>query len=258
VQVSGDELEGFGISSSDYLVVQKRKLAELKPDYGDIIATIVDDKGDQPKLKWSVLDSESDSPPGRIAGIAIAVLKPQGIGAEESAQSPSLRSLRLTPVRLLPVLDEPALTRERPASSRVIFFVQSNRLAVDDQPLSVTPLKDSQITFLPEYDYLTVHISGDSMDQAGISPNDYVILMKSKLVNVMPVSGDIVAVVFRDEDDNKATLKRIRIHHDSVEFRPESSNPAHHSRIVPRAALAGDNPSVEIVGIAIAVLKPQA
>jgi SOS-response transcriptional repressor LexA len=98
------------------------------------------------------------------------------------------------------------------------------------------------------------------MDEAGISPNDYVVLQKEKAggVSLQPLSGDIVAVVFRDEDV-KATLKRFYFDKSSgsVTLEPESSNPEHKTRVLLPKAFAGDNPSVAVVGIAIAVLKPR-
>jgi SOS-response transcriptional repressor LexA len=94
------------------------------------------------------------------------------------------------------------------------------------------------------------------MDQAGISPNDYVILQKSNRMPVSPTYRDIVAVVFRDEADSRATLKRIHFESDRVMLEPESSNPEHKTRVLQPEAFAGDNPPVEVVGIAIAVLKP--
>jgi SOS-response transcriptional repressor LexA len=71
-----------------------------------------------------------------------------------------------------------------------------------------------------------------------------------------PASGDIAAVVFRDED-NRASLKRIQIEARKVVLRPESSNPEHQPRVLPPEAFVGDNPTAAIIGIAIAVLKPQ-
>ncbi len=93
------------------------------------------------------------------------------------------------------------------------------------------------------------------------SPCDYVILRKSNLVQISPENRDIAAVVFRDEDD-KATLKRILIERDGtnrpvrVILSPESSNPEHKVRSLPPTAFVGDNRTVTIAGIAIAVLQP--
>jgi len=162
--------------------------------------------------------------------------------------------------RVLPITDEIAAGKEKLASDEIIGRMRQTdefEFEFEGQALKVELLRGSQLTFLPEYNYVAVLVSGDSMDQAGIFPNDYVILQKSKLVGWRPDPGDIVAVVFRDED-NKATLKRFYFDKssDSVTLKPESSNPEHKTRVLGLKAFAGDNPSVAFVGIAIAVLKP--
>jgi SOS-response transcriptional repressor LexA len=94
------------------------------------------------------------------------------------------------------------------------------------------------------------------MNRLEIAPDDYILLRKPKSTPPSPTSGDIVAVVFRDED-NKASLKRIHIEARKVVLRPESSNPEHQPRVLSPEAFAGDNPIAAVVGIAVAVLKPQ-
>jgi hypothetical protein len=128
----------------------------------------------------------------------------------------------------------------------------------EGRPLELEPLKGSRITFPEGYDYVAVRVSGDSMDQADICHNDYVILRRSQHVGPIPDDRDIVVAVFRDEyDDVKATLKRFRHHQASskIILEPESSNPIHQPRDFPEEILSGDNSPV--VGIAVAVLKPQ-
>ena len=158
--------------------------------------------------------------------------------------------------RGLPVMDKIAAGKEKSASDDIIGYMHQTdefEFEFEGRALKAELLKGSRLTFLPEYDYVAVRISGDSMDKAGIFPNDYTILRRSKPDS----SGDIVAVVFRDED-NKATLKRFYFDRSSggVTFKSESSNPDHETRVLRPEFFAGDNPSVEIVGIAIAVLKP--
>jgi SOS-response transcriptional repressor LexA len=94
------------------------------------------------------------------------------------------------------------------------------------------------------------------MDQAGILPGDYVILQKPNRVSLQPTPGDIVAVVFRDTED-RATLKRFLIGLNEVILRPESSNPRHTLRSLPLSQFTGDESTVEVVGIATAVLRPE-
>jgi hypothetical protein len=173
---------------------------------------------------------------------------------------PSSTQQKVIPFRAWPVIDEIAAGKERPVSDEAIGYMRQTgdlEFEFKGQILKAELLRGRQLTFFQGFDYFATLVSGDSMDQAGIAPNDYVILRKPKHVPLRPSSGDVVAVVFRDEDD-KATLKRFYFDKPSgrVALKPESSNPAHKSRVLRPKAFAGNNPSVEVVGIAIAVLKP--
>jgi hypothetical protein len=162
------------------------------------------------------------------------------------------------PFGVLPVLDGIPAGQEKPISDHVIGYIRTDKLEFEGARLDVVVLsKRSQLVFSPDYDYVAVRVSGDSMDLAHICPDDYVVLRKQKIVSLSPRHRDIVAVVFRDEDDNRATLKRILIEPKTkkVTLKPESSNPKHKSRFLPPKAFVGENPSVDIVGIAVAVLK---
>jgi SOS-response transcriptional repressor LexA len=171
---------------------------------------------------------------------------------------------KVAPLRVLPIIDEIAAGTEKPVSDDdFIGYIQQideSEFMFEGQALEVQLLGKSRVTFSPAYDYVAVQVSGDSMDEAGISPNDYVILQKEKagVLPLQPYPGNIVAVVFRDEDD-KATLKRFYFDWSSgsVTLKPESSNPEHKPRVLRPEVFAGDNPSVAIVGIVMAVLKPQ-
>jgi hypothetical protein len=161
------------------------------------------------------------------------------------------------PFGVLPVYGKIPAGAEKTASDDIIGYIQTDELEFNGHKLNVVLLNErSQLIFLPEYAYVAVRVLGDSMDLANICHNDYVILMKKKVVDLSPRSGDIVAVVFRDENDDKATLKRIRIESKKVTLKPESSNPVHESRTLLLEAFAAGNPAVDVVGIAIAVLKP--
>jgi hypothetical protein len=160
-------------------------------------------------------------------------------------------------LRVLPIISEVVAGKAKPVLDDVEGYIQQIgelefRLAeqVDEQVWQAQLLKGSQLEFIEEYNYFVTKISGDSMDQAGISPGDYVILQKSSRAE----SGDIVAVVFRD-NDNKATLKRILIQLDGVTLKPESSNPKYQPYSLPLKAFGSNNPPLEVIGIAIAVLK---
>jgi SOS-response transcriptional repressor LexA len=143
-----------------------------------------------------------------------------------------------------------------PVSDRMLGYMQADQLKFDGQPFEAQALRGSRVRFLPEYSYFAIKVSGDSMDEAGILPDDYVILRRPRLTSVDYRSGDIVAVVLRDED-NKATLKRILVDEavGSITLKPESSNPNHTRRTWQRRTEMEEDPNVEVVGIAVAVLK---
>jgi len=161
----------------------------------------------------------------------------------------------------IPVIGEIAAGKEKPVSDDIIGYMRQTdefEFEFEGQALKVEPLRRSQLAFPPEYGYVVVvQVLGDSMDQAGIAPNDYVILQKPRDVPLKPSPGDIVAVVFRDEN-NKATLKRFYFDKSSgnVTLKTESSNPEHKTRVLRPEDFVGDNPPVAVVGCAIAVLKP--
>jgi SOS-response transcriptional repressor LexA len=183
---------------------------------------------------------------------------PRAAPAKKLPEPPPETPSKIIPFRSrrIPVFGEIAAGKEIAAPDDIIDYIQQTgelEFEFRGQSLEPKPLGKSRITFSQEYAYFAVQVSGDSMDRADISPGDYVVMRRAKA----PTQRDIVAVVFRDEDDNRATLKRILIEPDRVILKPESSNPEHKARFLPLEAFAGDSPSVAIVGIAIAVLKPQ-
>ncbi len=188
-----------------------------------------------------------------------------GNGTPSSSPSPGSpaplsTAQKVLPLRVLPLISEIAAGREIPASDDIIGEVRQmseKSFVLDDQLLRIHSLyKGRRLKFLKEYNYFVVQVSGDSMDEAGILPGDYVILQKPNRVSLQPTPGEIVAVVFRDEDD-KATLKRFLIGLNEVVLRPESSNPEHKLRSLPLSRFTSDESDVEVVGLAMAVLKPE-
>lgn len=184
-------------------------------------------------------------------------ISPQQIDA---LQPPPPASPRMLPLKKLPLLGEVNAGQATPTSDDILgemYQTGAFEFEFEGQPLAVKQVfKGSQLRFAKDYQYIAVPVSGDSMDRANISPGDYVILQISDFTPVRPVSGDIVAVAFRDKADNcQATLKRILIEADRIVLQPESSNPAHAARVLPKGAFAGDNPSVKVVGIVIAALE---
>jgi len=160
--------------------------------------------------------------------------------------------------KAIPIVGEITAGKEKITPDEITGFIQQTderEFQMKRQLLKTKPLGKTQITFAKEYRYIAMQVSGDSMNRADISPGDYVLLRRAKTIPLSPSSGDIVAIVFHDEDDNRATLKRILIESNKVTLKPESSNPKHAPRSLPPEAFVGDNPSAAIVGIAIAVLK---
>lgn len=173
------------------------------------------------------------------------------------------------PLRRLTIVGKIAAGTETSISNHDIIGyidqIAESEFQFEGQPLNITWLTRTRVTCSEEYDYLVLQIrdDGDSMNQAGISPGDWVILRRPNRVELKPQHRDIVAVVFYDEINNRATLKRILIHRDiagepqRVSFVPESSNPIHPPRTFSPGAFLPGNPQVAICGIAIAVLRPQ-
>ncbi len=181
---------------------------------------------------------------------------PGDLTSEKLSEPPLETPSKTVPFRprRIPVFGEIAAGREIINPDDIVDYIQQTgelEFKLGGRLLEARPVGKSRITFSREYDYIAVRVSGDSMDRADIFPGDYVVVRRTKA----PAPGDIVAVVIRDEDDNRATLKRISIEPNKVTLKPESSNRGHDPRFLPREAFAGDNPPVAIVGIAIAVLK---
>ncbi|MBN1221510.1 MAG: hypothetical protein JXM69_21495 [Anaerolineae bacterium] len=164
---------------------------------------------------------------------------------------------------ILPLFDAIAAGKETPILDDIQGYVRQVgefEFEIDNQRLLARPLRgQSRLVFAEDCKYMVMEVAGDSMDQAGIAPGDYVILQRKGVGAAQPSSDDIVAVVYHDEkfydEVGTATLKRIAIRPDGVTLIPESSNPVYQPRTIPRQAFAGDHPQVELVGIAIAVLN---
>jgi SOS-response transcriptional repressor LexA len=211
------------------------------------------------KRRWKFNDGSGtarySSEKIRILGIVEAVLTPASARERVTRAPQRFMRQKKFPLKMLPIIDEITAGQEKSISGDIIGYIETGRLEINGQVLRVRLLKGSQIVFLPEYEYVAVQVSGDSMDEAGISPGDYVILQRPKLVELRPEHEDIVAVIIRYEGAD-ATLKRILIESSRVILKPESSNPAHKPRIVKPEDFSGDHPYINVVGIAIAVLKP--
>lgn len=233
---------------NDYLLLQKPKWSTLAAmaEADDIVAVLPRDGGADITLQQLEPGLAAD----QIAAIAIARLRPEAIRLKSPAEPADS-----VPVGLIPIITQAAVGKIAPAPNDVIGYVYADQFEHQEELLKAELLKGNELTFKPGSDYFIMRVSGDSMNQAGIAPGDYVILQKASSGSLRPAAGDIVAVVFRDGEDDRATLKRLQINSGQVIFRPESSNRAHQPIILPRQAFSGDSPQVVVVGVAVGVLK---
>jgi len=184
-------------------------------------------------------------------------IAPQPYNAKKLQQQWA-NSYHLTLLSFLPIIDEIAAGKASPVSDDVIGYITTENFQVGEDILTLYPLRGTTLCFLPEYHYFAVHVTSDSMVNANIDPNDYVILRKPWLVGLRPEHEDIVAVVISESTEgNKATLKRFIIKDEGkrIILKPESPNPVHHAYEFSPEDFKGSSPKVRIVGIAIAVLK---
>jgi SOS-response transcriptional repressor LexA len=159
-------------------------------------------------------------------------------------------------LKAIPVYNPIAAGKPKPVTDEILGYIEADELEYAGQALEVKPLKSTEITFVPDYDYAAAQVDGDSMDEAGILPGDYVLLQKAKVVPLNRESGDIVAVVFRNEGNDAAILKRYNRRNNRVTLKSESSNPKHTSKTYPAQYFEGDSPKISVVGIALAILRP--
>jgi SOS-response transcriptional repressor LexA len=173
--------------------------------------------------------------------------------ADSSKEEPPDREPSRWPVlQFLPIVSEIAAGKATYTSDDVTGYIATDVLRVGDQDLIVRMLrKGSELKFLPEYHYFATHVIGDSMVEADIAPDDYVILVKRP-----PRDRDVVAAVITDVDDGggEATLKRFRFQENRITLKPESSNPEHQAY---EFSLQEFQSRVRIAGVAVAVLKPK-
>jgi hypothetical protein len=174
--------------------------------------------------------------------------------------------------RKLPISDKIAAGSATPVSDfsdeDVIGYIDQvgqSEFQHEGKPLDIAFRGKTRLDISKDYEHFVMQVIGDSMDQADILSGDYVILQRPKFMPINARAGDIVAVVFRDEDE-KVTLKRYSEELNQAILKPESSNPEQKTLKLPLRTSEFDDPDkgyeidesqVGIVGIAIAVLKPQ-
>jgi len=136
-------------------------------------------------------------------------------------------------------------------------YVGCSELLIDDTPYQIQSLKGrpgTTIRMEKGFNHFVLKVAGDSMIQAGIEEGDYVIMKAEKSEGERALDlkdGDIVAALIKDQDD-EATLKRFhRTNKHTVVLQPE--NPDY-----PSFEFTEGDPEVQIMGIAIAILKRSA
>lgn len=130
-------------------------------------------------------------------------------------------------------------------------YVGCAELLIDDTPYQIQSLRGrtgTRVRIEKGFNYFVLKVKGDSMIQAGIEEGDYVIMKGKGEEALDPKDGDIVAALIKNQDD-EATLKRFRrIDRHTIVLEPE--NPDY-----PPFEFTEGDPEVQIMGIAIAILK---
>jgi hypothetical protein len=173
-------------------------------------------------------------------------------GPTESPQPPKpLKNSDL--LYLFPVVEEIPASGFGPAGydPYQIASVETDQFIIDKKPHQMIRLKNrGRVVNMAGREHVVVRIVGDSMNNAGIDPGDYVLLR----LQIKPDDQDIVAAAIIQED-TLATLKRYIERGDSITLKPESKNPAHVETTFTKKDQGLENKFV-IVGVAIAVFKP--
>lgn len=120
---------------------------------------------------------------------------------------------------------------------------------LEGQPYQLFNLRsaNSAIKLSDQEQYFILKVIGDSMNKAGISPKDYVLLRRQAAA----YTGDIVAAEVMNEE-TKATLKRFIRRNQDIELRPESTNPQYE----PYFFTTSPGEGFYIRGVMLGVFKP--
>jgi SOS-response transcriptional repressor LexA len=160
-------------------------------------------------------------------------------------------------IGVFPIFGKIPAGNPRPISQFVTDYVEVEQFIIEDKAYRVVGgHRDKfRLNFSLEWNYITLRVDGDSMNNAGLDDGDYVILRVSAIIGTDPIpnSGDIVAVALPETD--AVTLKRFRRKSDQVIFEPDSTNPAHSAYPFKITGVTNNMP-FKIVGIHVATLKP--
>lgn len=148
------------------------------------------------------------------------------------------------------------------AGDAVVDYVNFDSILIRNVRYTLTNLVDRNqahyVRLQREYEHAAVQVIGNSMDQAGIENLDYVILRKPRGSRYTPENMHIVAAIIPDMADRRGILKRFQVEHGFMLLKSETSEPdlpEHQTRKYPLPR-ANQEPPVEFIGQAIAVLKP--
>lgn len=95
------------------------------------------------------------------------------------------------------------------------------------------------------------HVSGSSMDAAGIPDGSFVVTVDYWAVRANLTDGDIVVVERRRGSLIERTCKAVSISGQEVEFVPRSTDPKHKPIAVPADGTEPDGTEIEVVGLVV-------
>lgn len=215
-----------------------------------------------PGSALSEVDVEARALP-QILGVVLGVFKVEAAVQTERQIGLARQDLHSEPIHaaeqtlsILPVYAAIRAGKPKPVPERTDSMLESHRFWIDGKPYTLKNLRGSKRTANLGYGKsLILKVNGDSMNQSGIEDGDFVLLRAQESAD----NGDIVAAMIKDVDV-LATLKRYVIKGKKVILRPESTNVQYQEHSFDASSLddQDDLQPFYIVGIAIAVLKPEA
>ncbi len=281
IEVFGDIMDRIGINHGNYVLLQIQDEAQD----GDIVASEIISEDDRAIIRTHLQNEDSSlfSPQSKnpihheyqidsqselkvnIHGVILGVFKPDTPVTISQSQGQWLFATEFQPplledgtiyksdfIRAFPVYAEIPAGGPRAVPTETGTSVRLNRFVIDDKTYYLMNLRQSGHEVNPgRGEVLSLKVTGDSMDLAGIDDGDYVLLNR----DITPESQDIVAAEIRDVDD-QATLKRYKLKGEKAILTPESSNKEHQPLEFDYSASGEDNPPFYIQGVAIAILKP--
>ena len=144
------------------------------------------------------------------------------------------------------------------SEERLAGYLKTTDFQIGDKRYHVVNLTDhsNYLRLRRDSQYGCVGVTGDSMNQRGIDPGDYIIIERLHEFQ----NGDLVAAALDDDLNRYGLIKQYKIARDDqtgaileIRLEPRSSNPAHQARLF--RAHNGDK-LPDFIGKVLAVLKP--